>query len=787
MKLQPKRLAALALAMAGATALLSGCGGGGGGGDATPVATTTPLSTTVIDGAIQNALVCLDKNANGVCDASEPQGRTDATGKVTFDVANEDLGKYPVLAIVGTDAKDADSGPVTTAYSMVAPADKTGVVSPLTTLVQQVIADTGASSTEAAQSVQSLTGLSVSVFQDYTQQAAPTDGTSPATLARMLVVSTQEQSKVVASAAGTPAADGTTITRADLDRAIRKKMLERIPALLTAISLPAIKDAAPGAAKEAALLAAATTLASDSSALTVAALPTLVAINNQTANPAPATAYVPSNYATLAGINFTDASNYFARFFTASMAQDTPDATNHVKYVDRRYRANTGVLAKWGNGSDPNRQADLNWNGSAWVGCAINFESTSTIRDAQGNSSYTYCDNRETGKNSSAVFDVSGKTMASVYDGIIAARFTNMTIANSASALGAATFPDGSKLRYSTGTSLTTAISYYPAGKDNPAGVSNTVSQYSPVVTAGGVASSQAPGTGCNSPEARTNGTSSTTLESMLAAYPGNPCIYPAGSFVYLGVTYNNPDPAEEVWGNAALSLGTLGTAPVGSGPAPGYYTGNTRFRVAFKGSGSNPTVYYACKQRFVGGFTRNCTQIGTGSYTITTLGDARVMTFNNLPAQMAPLTFNQVFVERGGVVYYGYQNKLSVSNNARLNYVAGKALLTQLGMPLEDPAVPLALTAGSYAGTYDLSNAGPAHASGIVLTLAANGAVTCRDSVTSTTESTCSLTIGNAASGAFSGTAATSSFTGTLNFLTGLGSGALSSPDSGSFTALRR
>ena len=121
----------ICLAVAGAAALaLAGCGGGGGGG--TPATgggtSTTPFSTTVIDGAVQNALVCLDKNSNGACDADEPQGKTDVAGKVTFDIANADVGKYPILAIVGTDAVDADTGPVATAYTMTAPADKAAVV-----------------------------------------------------------------------------------------------------------------------------------------------------------------------------------------------------------------------------------------------------------------------------------------------------------------------------------------------------------------------------------------------------------------------------------------------------------------------------------------------------------------------------------------------------------------------------------------------------------------------------------------------------------------------------------
>ncbi len=782
MQLQLKGLA-LALA-SGALLTLTGCGGGGGSAESA----TTDLSTTVIDGAIQNAVVCLDKNANGACDADEPQGKTDVAGKVTFAVANADVGKFSILAVVGTDAVDADSGPVATAFVMTAPADKPTVVSPLTTLVHQVMTSSGSSSDEAGAAVKSLTGISVSVFADYTLAATPpADGTDPALLARMLVVTTQQQFKAVESEIGKNAADGKVISRADIDRAARKKMLERIPGLLTAITDPAVKNAAPGKDREAALLVAATTLATDTSALKPAGIATEVAINNQIAAPVAEAVTAPAAGTTLANLTYTDASNYFARFFTATAVQNTPDANNNVKYVDRRYRANTGVLAKWGIGSDPRRQSDLNWNGSAWVACPLNFEGTSTVRDAQGNSSYTYCDNRETGKNNSAIFDVAGKTMKEVYDSVIAAGYTNFTIANSSTALGAATFPVGSKLRYSSTTTLTSAIQYVPAGKDNPPGVSEVVSQYSPAITAGGVASTQAAGTGCNSAELNGNGTPSATLENMAAAMTGNPCVFTGGSFSYQNVTYTNPDPTNESWGPATLSLGTLGTAPVGSGTAPGFYTTNTRFRVAFKGTGTNATTYYACKQRFNNGSSRNCVEIGTGSYTITTLGDARVMTFNNLPARMAPLTFNQLFVERNGVVYFGFQSKLGTFNNARLNTAAGTALLTQLGMPVEDPAVPLALTAGSYQGVYDLNTTGTAHPGGVVVTISASGTASCRDSVTQVAVSPCTVTTTDAATGAFSASIDNATMTGTVNFLTGIGSGTRTLPDAGSFTVFRR
>ena len=76
------RLKPLSLALSGAALLtLAACGGGGD--SAVEVLEPVPAPTTnvpvkVIDGAIKNALVCLDKNANNACDADETQGRTDA-------------------------------------------------------------------------------------------------------------------------------------------------------------------------------------------------------------------------------------------------------------------------------------------------------------------------------------------------------------------------------------------------------------------------------------------------------------------------------------------------------------------------------------------------------------------------------------------------------------------------------------------------------------------------------------------------------------------------------------
>lgn len=713
MKLQLKRLS---LALVNASLIsVAGCGGGSDPVD-TAVAppaptTTTNVTTTVIDGAIKNALVCMDKNSSGQCDADEVQGKTDAAGSVTLAVPNADVGKFPLLALVGTDAVDADHGPVTVAYSMGAPADKTAIISPLTTLVQQTIASAGFTSAEAARAVQDATGITPSPFDDFT----------------------------------TPAA------------------------------------------RAAAILAAANALAA-SSALNATSVATLVAINNQSLVPltTPFTPAAPVADYSLASLNFTNAANWFVRTFGSSLAQATPDASGATKFVDKRVRSNTNAVANWSYGIDPARQADLHWNGSAWVGCALNYESSSAVRDVQGKSGSNYCNGASVSKSSRATFDISGKTMASVYSDIRAAGYTNLTVAN-ADALGTSTFPADSKLLYQTTTPLSEAIAYYPASSIT-AGQTNIPSQNVPAIAAGGVASAQPAGEGCNTVQADPNGFNATTLEGLIAVKKGTPCSFGAPtSFTYQGQTYTAP--TNDIWSFSTVNIALIGTAPLNSGPAPGFYTGNIRYRFAFKGTGANAITYYACQQRFIDGATRACVEIGTGTYAIATLGDARVMTFTNPPAQLAALTFNTALVERNGLVYSGYQNKLVASGTARLNATAGNALLTQLGLPPVDPSVPLALTAASYQGVWEVRDSA-ATSGATVLFVNANGTSSCQDYKT-LVNSACTVTVTNPATGAFTVTGASGTASGTFNFLAGTVTGtySLTSPtvSSGTLVGQRR
>lgn len=762
------RLNRLSLALASVTSLtlltLSACGGGGGG--AVPDANTTAVTTTVIDGALQNAVVCVDANSNGECDAGELQGKTDASGKVTLAIPNGDVGKYPLVAVVGTDAIDVDNGPVTEAFTLSTPAGNTGVVTPLTTLVHQTMDSQGMSLAEAEKSVQGATSINVSLFQDFTTAAAKAEaaaagGSNPADMARMIVVTTQKQSGDLQGAIGADAIDGKKISKQDMSKALRKKMLELLPAMATALNDPATA-ALTGKAKENAVVGAL-----GGSLMTVAALKTEVAINNQAG--APPEAYVATSGFSLTQLDFTDASNWLVRVNAASLAQATLDGSGMYRYVQRRARSEGGVIARWNANSQPRHQSNMFWSGTTWTSWPLNCESTSTVPDAQGNSVYVGCNNAWTGKsNRGASFDISGRTMASVLAEMTAAGHTNVKLANNA-VLASATFPANSKLRYQTTTDTNLAVAY-GVGSDSWV-------QLNP----------QAVGTPAACALNNPPNTVATTLEQVVATYVGVPCSYPADQISTSGGTYSSNGPVM-AWGNTSISFGQIGTNPISATPTS-YFTGNTRIRLAFTGGGSNEVTYYTCQERQVNGFTRNCVSTGVkGTYAIATLGDARVMTFTNPPAIASALSDSRVFVERGGKVFYGYQSKPKTTSNARLNTAAANALFVQLGMPQGDAEVPLALTPASYQGTWDTTDpAGPA-GNGSVLVFNGNGTPACSDKPTGVSFS-CSFTVTNPATGVFTGlnNSNGSVLAGTLNFLTGAGNGTYTVPSPGTFVATRR
>ncbi len=169
-------------------AVLVACGGGS---SSPPSIAMTTINTTVMDGLIQGAKVCVDSNNNGHCEQDEIFGITDSNGNVTLSIPTADLASASLLAIVGNGARDADTGDVTTTYTLKNPAGQLTVISPLTNMVRAKMDAEHVTLAIAENFVQTQTGLTVSVMGNYIANRAQPAYAQAAQAARLLVASTQ--------------------------------------------------------------------------------------------------------------------------------------------------------------------------------------------------------------------------------------------------------------------------------------------------------------------------------------------------------------------------------------------------------------------------------------------------------------------------------------------------------------------------------------------------------------------------------------------------------------------
>jgi hypothetical protein len=634
-----------------AVAVLAACGGGDG-------SDTVAVSTTVLDGAIENATVCLDKNDNGACDAGEPTGKTNASGAVTLSVDKADAGKYPLLALVGTDAIDADHGHVTSPYALSTTADRPSLITPLTTLVKAQTDSGGLTTAEAEKSLQSRLSISTSLFDNY---HATGGSESLATLARLLTLLTQQIYANVQSAVGTTDTSGGTITQQDLQRVMARYLTDQVQAVASALGAEDVRNAADAQALETALQSQAQALAADASADGAAAA---VGASKQAAAATIPPQEAPAAHFSFRWFTYTDANNWFFRAFTQTLAQATPDANGETRFVDERKRAVAGVIQNWGDAPDFT-QANVYWTGSQWFACPVSYEHISTPYDANGENRPPYADafaRNTAGRRR----DVSGQSIAEVISQIRAypGRDTQGSYSDwgpdpSLPALAGLSFPNGSALYYQTSIDVSNPVGYTP-------GASNVVTLVPQSSVDALAAGDQSP---CSQAGALSNTIPAATLEAMVENMRGLYC-------------YNTPTAQtgprnEGFWGAMTVGLGADIDAPLPDGNA--FYLPIRRLRVGF--GSDNAVTYYRCLRRASDSATRNCDVIGTGTYTIETVGDGRTLRFSNLPVDTAQYNFERVFVERDGAVYYGSQSKLQVIGSLRLNTTASEALLTALGI----------------------------------------------------------------------------------------------------------
>jgi trimeric autotransporter adhesin len=684
-------------ALVSTTSLVVACGGGGGSDAPTPTPSAFTVTGKAADGPLQGVTACYDSNDNQACDSGEPvSAATGADGSFTIaNIAPADIGKHRVIVDVPASAIDADTGQaVGAAFTMAAPAtgatgDHSVFVSPLTTLVQQQMETSGQTAAQSSDFIKSLLGLEVSPLADFTA-AANSDNAKIANAAKLVLQVQRQQAAAVASAVGQTDISGAAITQTDLDRAVLAGLVEALPSI-GAVASDAAVLALTGTAREQQLTAAAASVVAQ---LGLTPDQARFAIGLRRLPALPPQSSTPTAGASLVALQYTNAANWFMRANQSTALDNTPDANGLVKFFDVRtrmapyaYQPDQGVAESFTRTTNP----ELFWNGSSWTQCNLGDRFTSTVRDALGRNSYNYCDNNEKGTGQRAEIDISGQTLAGVWTDKLLPEAAKTTSPGNWSLpdvglLGTAVFPSGSRMNYNSNTTTETAITY------------NTIAtsrvDVAPLAVAqGGDARSGSPACATDASRELLG-----TLETLVARNLGLPCIFSQQTNDANGTSLS----PNEVWGTSTVSLGTLATNVARPAGTSNYYTANRLLRVSFPSAGN--TVYWSCLQRTTNNASRNCAQIGSGTYTIATLGDARVMTFNNLPADAQGLNSTRVFVERGGAIYFGFKNKVgSVTTRVQFNLTAANALLRQLGMPPIAPAdapKPLTGAAATVAAT---------------------------------------------------------------------------------------
>lgn len=176
---------------------LTACGGGDGSTPADPDTVVDPpgtlRGTVVVNGAVRNAIVCLDLNANEICDAGEPVSA--ATGNngayvLSYDPANLTAQQVAEASLIapqvpppsgmppdGSTTIDSADGLVTAedgAYVLKQVPGRAGQINPLTTMVAKGMAD-GMTETEARSNMAIQLGISTDKIDSYQSDPVLTD------------------------------------------------------------------------------------------------------------------------------------------------------------------------------------------------------------------------------------------------------------------------------------------------------------------------------------------------------------------------------------------------------------------------------------------------------------------------------------------------------------------------------------------------------------------------------------------------------------------------------------
>jgi len=169
-----------------------------------------------------------------------------------------------------------------------------------------------------------------------------------------------------------------------------------------------------------------------------------------------------------------------------------------------------------------------------------------------------------------------------------------------------------------------------------------------------------------------------------------------SGVSTLAGLIAAYPTPASPTAVNTASMARLHSTAGCGMTLCPA-----EALRVSFGATGV--ANFYLCDYDTSNFTTTNCTAAGSGNYALGTAidGVTPIMTFSGLPASTSVQAFTRVFVQRNGVIYYGWKDKLSTATTTRLNKAAFEALAVALGIPAPTIDSAPSAYAGSWSAAY--------------------------------------------------------------------------------------
>lgn len=334
----------------------------------------------------------------------------------------------------------------------------------------------------------------------------------------------------------------------------------------------------------------------------------------------------------LRSFSFADVNNYAWRAFSGDSSQ--LDSEGYFLADDERVTVSGGVAM-------PFVRNRLYWTGSQWYACPD--DGVGVIRaNSVAPFDSLYCQTYGDERHSSVVATLDGRNMAEVVRDIrwYSTKDFGFDYANWGpdpdlhAALASATFPAGSTLEYRGQVRTATPIAIASASpvRVPPADTSVAFDTW-PVAA---------------------------TLDEFIAKYPGDLLGGPLnGATAFWVHGYTLPQP-----------------------PAP-EYTNQVEIRVAFDANGSKARFWRNYRSASTG-FTTAYEKLLDTTYSVQTLGDAKVLSFAAMPDGFeAEHFFQRMYAERSGGVWYAFKDAVPAAPqfNLRLNGTATDALAATLGI----------------------------------------------------------------------------------------------------------